>query len=326
MTHFITHTIEPWMPPGALKAKSDYATIARHDGWHELSLYRYNDARFSEDTLVKNIGDWLESLHTGDFVLHQFPTYMSANFESQFVSALKQRHIRRAVLIHDIEPLRLLKENAWEFEVLAQYDIVIVHSKAMQERLQQAGVKSAFIIQPLFDYLSPDQPPAKFSHNINFAGTFQKSPWLQDYVGTTLTLFGSKPKKWRDFNFPKDIHYQGNFDPETIVTHLNDGFGLIWDSDFDDKTYQTYTIYNTPHKASLYLRAGLPLISWTNSAIGQFIVKHQIGFTITNLTELNIRLNQIDRAQYQVWQNNMEKIAKDVGEGNYTRNTLHQLL
>lgn len=43
MTNFITHTIEPWMPPGALKAKADYASIAAATGWKILPLERYND-------------------------------------------------------------------------------------------------------------------------------------------------------------------------------------------------------------------------------------------------------------------------------------------
>ena len=45
MSNFITHTIEPWMPPGALKAKADYAHIADQSGWTVLPLARYNDAR-----------------------------------------------------------------------------------------------------------------------------------------------------------------------------------------------------------------------------------------------------------------------------------------
>ncbi|MGY3742984.1 sugar transferase [Leuconostoc inhae] len=326
MTYYITHTIEPWMPAGALKAKSDYATIAVALGWQELPLMRYNDTRFSNETRLQNITKWLTTVSPEDLVLHQFPTYMSADFEQQFVQKLKQLNVHRAIVIHDIEPLRLIKQDAWEFQVLSQYDVIIVHSKAMQNQLQAHGIKAAFIVQPLFDYLSQPRPAALFSRNINFAGTFQKSPWLQNYTGPNLTLFGSKPKKWQTISFSTHINYQGNFDPEEIVNRLNDGFGLIWDSNFDDKTYQTYTRYNTPHKASLYIRAGLPLIAWSQSAIGQFIVNHKLGFVINNLTDLNLKLPDITKEHYHLWQINNQKIAERLNRGAYTTDTLHQLM
>ncbi|MBM7436044.1 sugar transferase [Leuconostoc rapi] len=325
MTQFITHTIEPWMPLGALKAKSDYAKIAVASGWTALPIQRYNDTRYSDNIRLEHINDWLAPVQSNDLVLHQFPTYMSADLESAFATKLRQNNIRSAVLIHDIEPLRLIKTNTWEFDVLNQYDTIIVHSETMKTRLQTAGITSQFIIQPLFDYLSDPVPAAQFSQRINFAGTFQKSPWLQTYTGPHLTLFGSKPKKWQHISLPTTIDYQGNFDPDQIVSYLHDGFGLIWDNDFDDKTYQTYTKYNAPHKASLYLRAELPLIAWSQSALGQLIMAHHIGFVINNLDDLASELKQIDRQQYLVWQTNIKKISKNLRLGIYTRQTLQQL-
>lgn len=325
MTHFITHTIEPWMPLGALKAKSDYAKIAVSDGWTRLPIQRYNDTRYSAKVRLDHINDWLTPVKSTDIVLHQFPTYMSADFEYDFVTMLQQKGIQSAVLIHDIEPLRLLKTDVWEFDVLNQYDTIIVHSKAMQARLEVAGITSRFIIQPLFDYLSATVPTAQFSHRVNFAGTFQKSPWLKTYTGPRLTLFGSKPKKWQHVSLPDTIDYQGNLDPDQIVSYLHDGFGLVWDNDFDDKTYQNYTKYNAPHKASLYLRAGLPLIAWSHSALGQLIMAKHIGFVIDDLDDLSNQLKQIDRQQYLIWQKNSHNISNHLRLGTYTRQTLTQL-
>lgn len=322
MTQFITHTIEPWMPQGALKAKADYATIAVQASWQILSLYRYNDSRFDQTTRVNHINDWLSPVKSDDIVLHQFPTYMSAEFESDFAIALRHRGVQSAILIHDIEPLRLIKKAPWEFDVLNQYDMVIVHSQAMQDALITLGVHTQFIIQNFFDYLSDYSLPAQFSHKVNFAGTFQKSPWLQNYHGPEITVFGSKPKKWRDVTFPPAINYQGNFNPEDIVHQFQDGFGLIWDSDFDDKTYQSYTKYNTPHKASLYLRAGLPLIAWSNSALGKQIIALNLGFVLDHLDDLADQLNKVDEAQYHIWQTNALKMTDKLGSGYYTKETL----
>ena len=325
MTNFITQTIEPWMPPGALKAKADYAAIAQTVGWTRLPLYRYNDTRFDQATLIAHIQEWLAPVKANNLVVHQFPTYMSAQFEQLFVATLQERQVRQALVIHDIEPLRLNKLDPWEFDVLKQYDTLIVHSDAMRHRLQAAGITSHFIIQPLFDYLGASVTPARFSTQINFAGTFQKSPWLQTYRAAPITLFGAKPKKWRAVDFPENIAYQGNFDPDEIINQLTQGFGLIWDDDFDDKTYQTYTKYNAPHKASLYLRAGLPLIAWSESAIGQLITTHNLGFTIDHLSELTDKLARVSAADFSTWQANGAVIAEKLQQGLYTKATLTTL-
>ncbi|MFT8714472.1 MAG: sugar transferase [Leuconostoc pseudomesenteroides] len=321
MTYFITHTIEPWMPLGALKAKSDYAQIAQTQGWTILPIARYNDVRFDDETRQNHIKNWLNTVKADDTVIHQFPSYMSCHFEQQWVQEINKRSARSIVLIHDIEPLRLVKTDAWELSVLKQYNTIIVHSEAMANALRRMSVNSTFIIQPLFDYLGEVHNLASYSHLINFAGTFQKSPWLKDYDGPQINLFGSVPKKWRDFVFPNQVSYHGNFDPDDILNQLTSGFGLIWDNDFEDKTYQSYTKYNAPHKASLYLRAGLPLIAWQQSALAAIIKQYDIGLTINKLTDLK-KIDDISLDQYHTWQKNIYPIASQLAQGFFTKQTL----
>ncbi|MFT8756416.1 sugar transferase [Leuconostoc pseudomesenteroides] len=321
MTYFITHTIEPWMPLGALKAKADYAQIAQAQRWTIVPIARYNDVRFDDETRQNHIKNWLNTVKADDTMIHQFPSYMSCHFEQQWVQEINKRSARSIVLIHDIEPLRLVKTDAWELSVLKQYNTIIVHSEAMANTLKRMGVNSTFIIQPLFDYLGEVHNLASYSHLINFAGTFQKSPWLKDYDGPEINLFGSVPKKWRDFVFPNQVSYQGNFDPDDILNQLTSGFGLIWDNDFEDKTYQSYTKYNAPHKASLYLRAGLPLIAWQQSALAAIIKQYDIGLTINKLTDLK-KIDDISLDQYQTWQKNIYPIASQLAQGFFTKQTL----
>lgn len=309
------------MPLGALKAKSDYAQIAQTQGWTILPIARYNDVRFDDETRQNHIKNWLNTVKADDTVIHQFPSYMSCHFEQQWVQEINKRSARSIVLTHDIEPLRLVKTDAWELSVLKQYNTIIVHSEAMANALRRMSVNSTFIIQPLFDYLGEVHNLASYSHLINFAGTFQKSPWLKDYDGPEINLFGSVPKKWRDFVFPNQVSYHGNFDPDDILNQLTSGFGLIWDNDFEDKTYQSYTKYNAPHKASLYLRAGLPLIAWQQSALAAIIKQYDIGLTINKLTDLK-KIDDISLDQYHTWQKNIYPIASQLAQGFFTKQTL----
>ncbi|CAK8054615.1 sugar transferase [Eupransor demetentiae] len=321
MTAYITQTIEPWMPAGALKAKDDYAKIAAASNWKILPLERYNDQRFGQGVRQEKIRTWTKNLSAGDIVLHQFPSYMSQAFEEGFSQSLSQVGVKKALLIHDLEPLRLKKENPWEFALLKHYDLIVVHSPAMANKLREHGIDKPFVVQGLFDYLGPVPAGAEYSKKINFAGTFQKSPWLQEYAGPEITLFGSKPKKWRDFDFPADITWRGNYAPDEIAFEFKSGFGLLWDNDFDDKKYQSYTRWNAPHKASLYLKAGLPLIAWSQSYLGQVIKSQGIGLTIDDLSQLK-RVADVTVQQYQDWQTNLQPLADKVNAGRYSQKVL----
>ncbi|MDF7627364.1 sugar transferase [Lactobacillaceae bacterium L1_55_11] len=324
MTEWLTHTIEPWMPPGALKAKDDYQQIARQNGWEILDLIRYNDARFDDQVRQEKIQEWLAPVAAGDLVLHQFPSYMSADFEQEFQAAIQARGAQAAILIHDLEPLRVEKDPAWEYNLLKKTDLIVTHSVYMDQALAAHGISGPFIHQELFDYLGEPASWAQFQPLINFAGTFQKSPWLKQYQGPDLELFGSLPKKWREVNWPAAAHYQGNWSPTEILSQFQSGFGLVWDSDFADRHYQDYTRYNAPHKASLYLRAGLPLIAWSQSYLGQLIEQNHWGLTIDDLADLD-QINQVTSDQYQAFQENIIPVSQALKEGRYSQRVLNAI-
>ncbi|WP_061993172.1 beta-1,6-galactofuranosyltransferase, partial [Fructobacillus ficulneus] len=217
--------------------------------------------------------------------------------------------------VHDFEPFRVNKTNPTEFTLADNADLIVSHSNKMTQAFVNRGIQTPTVVQPLFDYLGPNPPLANYSQQINFAGTFQKSPWLHDYQGPALTLFGARPKKWQEWVVPPTINWQGNLDPDEITAVFKTGFGLIWDSDFDDKSYQSYTKLNAPHKASLYLKAGLPLIAWDQSHIGRLIQAHNLGFTISSLADLDSILSQVTVDQYQDWQKNLVPWRDKVATG-----------
>ncbi|WP_338352032.1 beta-1,6-galactofuranosyltransferase [Fructobacillus tropaeoli] len=322
MTNWITQTIEPWMPKGALKAKDDYAKIAQASAFSRLPLERYNDQRFSKAERQKRIEEALKLIVPGDTVVHQFPTYMSADFEAEWLAAIKDKKVNYVLLIHDFEPFRVTKANPTEFTLAQKADLIITHSVAMSQLLAKMGVNQKTIVQPLFDYLGPNPPLASYQKILNYAGTWQKAPWLQDYQGPALKLFGNRPKKWRDWQAPADIKWAGNFEPDDIQNHLDAGFGLLWDSDFDDLHYQSYTKINAPHKASLYLKAGLPLVAWNQSHIGRLINANNLGLTISSLDDLGPALDHVTLDQYQNWQESLISWRDKVTTGGFTQETL----
>ena len=64
------------------------------------------------------------------------------------------------------------------------------------------------------------------------------------------------------------IVYQGEFSADELPAHLKGQFGLIWDGssvNTCEGNFGEYLRYNNPHKISLYLACGLPVIIWAVS-------------------------------------------------------------
>jgi hypothetical protein len=95
-------------------------------------------------------------------------------------------------------------------------------------------------------------------------------------------------------------------------------FGLIWDGEFVDildDVYGSYLKYNYPHKLSLYLAAGLPVIAPKESAISSFIIEHRVGILINNLLELK-EMN-VGQEDYAFYKNNVATISDKIKTGGF---------
>ena len=88
---------------------------------------------------------------------------------------------------------------------------------------------------------------------------------------------------------------------DDFIKQVHGNFGLVWDGDSLEEChgdFGSYLKYNTPHKASFYLRAGLPIIVWKESAIAPLVEEMGVGFAINSLKELPGRLAGISEEEY----------------------------
>ena len=84
--------------------------------------------------------------------------------------------------------------------------------------------------------------------------------------------------------------------------------------------------YNTPHKISLYLSSGIPVIVWKEAAIAEFIANNNVGITISSLDELDKVLDTVTVTDYKVLRENCIKVAKKLRRGNYLLSAEEELL
>ena len=121
------------------------------------------------------------------------------------------------------------------------------------------------------------------------------------------------------------ITYQGFVPSEEFIKHVDADFGLVWDGgslDGCSGEYGQYLKWNSPHKVSFYLRAGLPLIIWKEAAVAPIIEKAGAGITIGSLEELDDILKALTLEDYQKIKAKTVIMAKRLNEGYF----LHQAL
>ncbi len=262
----------------------------------------------------------------------QYPLLSINSVFKYFIRIARLKGIKFFCIVHDLESLRVGgKDNAQiqaEVANLNYYDTIIVHNHRMMDWLTQAGVTQKMISLELFDYLSDDftpSPQPDASGPVVYAGNLRKSAFIYDLPQITarqFTVYGPNFREEDPVAYA-NIHWAGVFPPDEVPQKLQGSFGLIWDGtriDRCDEILGNYLKYNNPHKCSLYIAAGLPVIAPKNSAIGEFVKNMNIGVQVDNLHDLqNLSISQAD---YAAMKNNVLAIREKVIKGQYFSSAL----
>jgi len=103
--------------------------------------------------------------------------------------------------------------------------------------------------------------------------------------------------------------YKGVFKPD-MIGHLEGSWGLVWDGDSTETcsgTWGSYLKIIAPHKFSLYVLAGLPLIVWKDSAMAKLVEMKNLGITVTSLSEISARISAVSDNDYKEYCANILK-------------------
>lgn len=266
-------------------------------------------------------------LHRGDDILVlQYPLKKYYSF------VCRMAHLRGAkviTLIHDLGSFRRHKLTVeQEINRLNHSDYVIVHNDAMKKWLANQGCKAQLGTLELFDYLSATTaaPAAdvKKPFEILYAGALnpRKNTFLYEvgaYAGHAyrFNLYGS------GFELDKaqgkeNFTYMGFVKSDELIATAKGHFGLVWDGSSVSSCvgdWGEYLQYNNPHKTSLYIRCGLPVIIWSKAALAPFVRKHQIGLCIDSLEELETILSHLTLEQYAEMQDRVAEVSNQLKSG-----------
>ena len=283
--------------------------------------------------------DWFKiyfSITPNSLVLIQTPYHHKQLIRNWVLSKLKRdKKVKFISLVHDVEELRKSLYNNYyknEFNfMLSIADSIIVHNDTMKAFFIKKGIpENKLVSLKIFDYLMDKEATSKnviFERAISIAGNLDinKSAYIAQLgnLGIIVHLYG--PNFSHSLEQYEDIQYHGSFPASEIPNQLNSGFGLVWDGNSIDTCsgdFGEYLQYNNPHKLSLYLASGIPVVIWDKAAEADFVRKHNLGICVSSLSELKDKLEQISEKNYQEMIKNVANISTLLRYGEHTKNSI----
>lgn len=324
------------------KAPNDIKELCRRRGYQYLGCPPPNTNPNAVIRKASNLNQimkfWQQAkkvLKSGDIVIYQHPMF-GAFYSGKILPELHDKGIRLIALIHDLESLRYFDADNMDGKTasyaditfLKMFDAVICHNTKMKQYLVQQGFESQKLIcLEIFDYLSATASPESMQHDamsVAVAGNLakEKSNYIYSLAdgaedAVSIHLYGAN---FEGSSKEKNLEYFGSFPAEELPVHLHASYGLVWDGNAADTCAgQTgkYLKYNNPHKTSLYLSSGLPVVIWEQAAMADFILAHHVGITVASLKELKQKINSVSEEEYKSMLKNTAVISEKLRAGHY---------
>ena len=331
------------------KARIDIEYIAEKQGFHKFPIYLKKPGS-EKKSIFKQVADhiyvyntWKSALDEIEdaYLIIQFPIVNGFIFLKNLLTKLKKKNVKTIAVIHDLETLRAAKVDnisykrrkrlyIQEIPPLREFDYIVSHNNRMTEYLVSCGIKRNHIIDlNIFDYIVERPYREKYSENnaIIVAGNLsrQKAAYIYNLPSNvSFELYGTN---YLD-DTKRNVHYNGAFPADQIVDVLDGKFGLIWDGNRRDTcngVFGEYLKYNNPHKTSLYLAAGIPVIVWSQAAIKSFIVDNELGVAIDSLDDLNEVMRVYTGERYKKLKDNAQKMSDKLRTGHYFKEVIKQI-
>lgn len=319
------------------KAKTDIEAILRHMG---LELAGLEQTRYSNPVrgFFRTLFSVLKvpfTLHKRDVVVVQYP------FKKYYKLICRLAHMRGAsvvTVIHDLGCFRRKRISPKrEIRLLNHSDYIVAHNQIMAQWLHDNGCRAKISSLGIFDYLARATPQPQPDHfkpaEIIYAGSLRKrkNAFLYDWLNNLspdsqihVTLYGGDFEQ-QHLNADAQVDYKGFVAYEQLIASACVHFGLVWDGDSVDccsGNFGEYLRINNPHKASLYLRCGIPVIVWNQSAIRHIINDFHAGIAVESLNDLPAILAKMTAEEYQTLRQGACRLGSLIAQGHFIQQAL----
>ncbi len=314
------------------KARNDIADILVREGWEPLVVHHSEEKGTLDKIkmLFLTRNDWSKIYHKipeHSELLIQYPLAMYPKVSTvaiPFLKKIKRKNVKLTFLIHDLDSLRGVYTNG-EREFLSTADVIIAHNPVMVDYLKQSGYSDKEIRSlNIFDYLAKDTMAGRKAGEkteVVIAGNLKREK--AGYVYRLNEVEGEIQFRLYGPNYDgetqgKNVKYCGQYKPEELPEKLEGGFGLVWDGDDlggCTGVFGEYMKYNNPHKTSLYLASGLPVIIWEKAAMAKYIEQNNLGIAVREINEIPSKLKSLSEEDYRMMKSNVEVVGKQLRQG-----------
>ena len=314
------------------KARNDIADILVKDGWEPLVVHHSEEKGTLDKIkmLFLTRNDWSKIYHKipeNSELLIQYPLAMYPKVSTvaiPFLKKIKRKNVKLIFLIHDLDSLRGVYKNG-EREFLSTADVIIAHNPVMVDYLKQNGYSDKEIRSlNIFDYLIQDTVACRKEGEkteVVIAGNLKREQ--AGYVYRLNEVEGEIQFRLYGPNYDGEtqggnVKYCGQYKPEELPEKLEGGFGLVWDGNGLNGctgVFGEYMKYNNPHKTSLYLASGLPVIIWEKAAMAKYIEKNNLGIAVSEINEIPLKLKKMSKEDYKIMKKNVEVVGKQLCQG-----------
>lgn len=317
------------------KAKTDIEAVMDRMGFTNIGLPqgRSKNTVKAYFTTLFSVLKGVAGLKKGDIVVLQYPLKKYYDF---VVGRAVNKGAKVITVIHDLGSFRRKKLTV-EQEVarLNRSSVVIVHSPAMLKWLRDHGVTTKMVVLGLFDYLSDSQaveradeplarPGLMFAGNVGPVANGWIYELANDAPDVDLVLYGGGMDHSRK---TANMVEKGFVDSDTLIATAEGDYGVVWYGGSLDEgagPLGDYLQYNAPHKTSLYLRAGIPVIIWEKAALAQIVSELGVGVAVPSLRGITERLKGITPVEYARMRRNAAEVARKLADGEFIAEALRK--
>ena len=316
---------------GGVKAKKDAEFFLNEEGFISIKIPVGKMQKLLY--IIFKLPFILMKIKSGIIVV-QFPTGTWTVLELITRCIKKLSGAKLVYIIHDIETLRYWSESdnnrkkEIELRLLKRADGIISLNAKMTEWLRSKGVKAPIENMRIWDYNNPQsaRKMEEYNRTVGLAGNLDKVQFLKK-IPNDIKIYIYGPNK--ESNYPDNVKYVGNFSPDLLPLKIKESFGLVWDGD-EISTCSgplgNYLKYNNPHKLSMYLSSGIPVVIWSKAATAEFVKNARVGILLDDLNNLNTKLNKISEDEYKIMCSNAVNLSKKMRKGYFLKTALQSLI
>ena len=322
---------------GGEKARQDASNIVSCLGYKNVSLSCFGDTIhiFNFYILLEIINFFRFIKIKNSIVFLQSP--FSLGILNHGVLNLLSKKNKIIILSHDLNFIRAgRKPFRYEVKNLNKASCVISLNKKYTNLLRKIGVRVPIVELDVWDYLLPQRkiPSHKYSTVVSFVGNLAKSEFFPDWLRLTrhysIELIGNcSCEQKKDLQNEEKYTYRGIFDSESVPFQITGSFGLVWDGSSIEScdnggSWGQYLKFNTPHKLSLYISAGIPVFIWDQAAAADFVRENGIGITIKSLHEIDSIMGALDEISYVAMTKRVRLLREKIIKGEFLRKAIRE--